>query len=180
VAWEIPDLDPKDRVDTVRALYKDVLGDPVGWAGFVVKEHGARMICLNLRGTHPDRENRSDGEAAKLVKAFYQGIQAKIGGVDQTPLRGCPSHLFQIRRPDANHSLQTDKRGNLKYPDVKISHVVIPGSVEEERVNRLMRRIKHLCKEKLWPGDYVEEKLFKGLIGGGASYHLSEARGSLD
>ncbi len=58
--------------------------------------------------------------------------------------------------------------------NVRVAHVIIPGSVEEERVNRLIRRIKHLDKEKIWPEGYTMKQLIQGLIGGGPSLHYDE------
>jgi hypothetical protein len=40
-------------------------------------------------------------------------------------------------------------------------------------VNRLARRIRFLREQELWPGEYSEAELLKGLIGGGPSLHLA-------
>lgn len=57
---------------------------------------------------------------------------------------------------------------------VRVGHVVIPGSVEEERVNRLIRRIKYLSDEEIWPEKYPHKRLLSGLIGRGPSLHYQE------
>lgn len=70
------------------------------------------------------------------------------------------------------------KTSRLGFPQinspVKIAHIIIPGSVEEERVNRLRRRIALLQKEDIWPNHYSIEKLMEGLIGSGPSLHYNE------
>lgn len=58
--------------------------------------------------------------------------------------------------------------------DVRTAHIIIPGSVEEERVNRLIRRIEFLSREKLWPGQYANKHIISGLIGSGPSLHYEE------
>jgi len=53
---------------------------------------------------------------------------------------------------------------------------VIPGSVEEERINRLIRRIEFLSMENLWPEGYKDARIVSGLIGSGPSMHYNEYR----
>jgi superfamily II DNA or RNA helicase len=57
---------------------------------------------------------------------------------------------------------------------VRVGHIIIPGSVEEERVNRLIRRIEFLSYEKLWPKGYRNPRIVSGLIGNGPSLHYGE------
>ena len=46
----------------------------------------------------------------------------------------------------------TRRKGKVGYNrNVRVAHVVVPGSVEEERVNRLLRRIEFLAEQGLWP-----------------------------
>lgn len=59
---------------------------------------------------------------------------------------------------------------------MKVAHVIIPGSVEEERVNRLIRRIEFLAMENLWPAGYKTSRIVSGLIGSGPSLHYKEYR----
>lgn len=61
--------------------------------------------------------------------------------------------------------------------NVQVAHIILPGSVEEERVNRLMRRIKYLEHEGIWPEGYTLHHLMEGLIGGGPSLHFQEMIG---
>lgn len=58
--------------------------------------------------------------------------------------------------------------------NVRVGHIVIPGSVEEERVNRLIRRIKFLATQNLWPAGYKTSRIVLGLIGSGPSMHYNE------
>lgn len=66
------------------------------------------------------------------------------------------------------------------FKDVHVCHVIIPGSVEEERVNRLVRRTKLLHEEGAWPKELYDgseapwRNISKALIGAGPSMHLSE------
>jgi Helicase conserved C-terminal domain len=58
--------------------------------------------------------------------------------------------------------------------DVRIAHIIVPGSVEEERVNRLVRRVEFLSEQNLWPSNAEPMKLAKALLGSGPSLHLGE------
>jgi hypothetical protein len=67
--------------------------------------------------------------------------------------------------------------GELEFNrDVRVGHVIMPGSVEEERVNRLVRRIRFMREQRLWPGDPSDDELVRGLIGGGPSMHYASVR----
>lgn len=78
IAWEIPDVDPMNWCETVREPYREMLADPVKWAAFAAGEKGARLLCLNLQGTKPDKENRSAQESADLVKAVLEAVKVPL------------------------------------------------------------------------------------------------------
>jgi acetyl-CoA decarbonylase/synthase complex subunit delta len=67
VAIEILDIKPQDWAAPLQDAYGDVWDDPAKWAKRAV-ENGADLVCLTMRGTHPDFDNRSPDEAAGVVK----------------------------------------------------------------------------------------------------------------
>jgi hypothetical protein len=85
-----------------------------------------------------------------------------------------PLRLLQrVGRLTRNH--------NGAFEPTYVYHVIIPGSVEEEKVNRLLRRTALLAKEGAWPKELFEGKednwldISKCLIGKGPSRHLMES-----
>lgn len=74
----------------------------------------------------------------------------------------------------------TRMHGDKSFKEIQVCHVIIPGSVEEERVNRLVRRTELLHIEGAWPKELNDHSAFpwkgisKALIGGGPSMHLLE------
>jgi superfamily II DNA/RNA helicase len=69
----------------------------------------------------------------------------------------------------------TRRKGRLGFNrNVRVAHVIIPGSVEEERVNRLTRRISFLSEQNLWPSQKPPLDLATALFGSGPSLHLEE------
>jgi acetyl-CoA decarbonylase/synthase complex subunit delta len=72
IALEVPDRNPEDWIDLAREPYQDVLDDPVAWAKKAVDEYGADLLCLNLRGAHPDRGNRSAEDCASFVRTILE------------------------------------------------------------------------------------------------------------
>jgi acetyl-CoA decarbonylase/synthase complex subunit delta len=78
IAWEVPDVSPDDWCDTVREPYAGVLGDPLRWSQFVTGEKGARLICLDLRGTHPDKQNRSAADSAELLRRVVNDVKVPL------------------------------------------------------------------------------------------------------
>jgi acetyl-CoA decarbonylase/synthase complex subunit delta len=78
IAYEIQDVSPDDWPETVKSLYEGVSQDPVNWARYCQDKLNAKAIALRLIGTHPDRENRSAEEAAKIVKDVLSSINIPL------------------------------------------------------------------------------------------------------
>jgi acetyl-CoA decarbonylase/synthase complex subunit delta len=77
VAWEIPDGTPNDWNKTLHRPFRDVFNDPCAWARFAVA-NGARLLCLNLKTTHPDKGNKSANEAATLVNEILKAVDVPL------------------------------------------------------------------------------------------------------
>jgi acetyl-CoA decarbonylase/synthase complex subunit delta len=78
IAHEIQDCAPDDWPDTVQNAYKDVSSDPVAWASHCQDKLNARAIALRLVSTHPDRNDRSAEDAAKLIKDVLAAINVPL------------------------------------------------------------------------------------------------------
>jgi len=77
IALEVADIDPADWPETLRKAIGGVSANPVQWAKFC-QQQGADMIALRLIGTHPDQQNKSPEEAAKIA--------AEVAGAVDIPL----------------------------------------------------------------------------------------------
>lgn len=78
IAYEVQDIVPDDWPETVKKVYEGVSGDVVKWAQYCQNELGAKAVALRLLGTHPDRENRSPEDAAKIVKDVLAAINVPL------------------------------------------------------------------------------------------------------
>lgn len=78
IAIEVQDIYPLDWLDNIKEPFGECLNNPVEWAKVAVEKYNADMICLNLRGTHPERENRSAEGAAELVKNLISEIDIPL------------------------------------------------------------------------------------------------------
>jgi acetyl-CoA decarbonylase/synthase complex subunit delta len=78
VAHEIQDCAPDDWPDTVQNAYRDVSSDPVAWASHCQDKLNARAIALRLISTHPDRDDRTADDAAKLIKDVLAAINVPL------------------------------------------------------------------------------------------------------
>lgn len=78
IAHEIQDCSPDDWPDTVKEAYKDVSSDAVAWAGYCQDTLNAKAIALRLISTHPDRDDRSPEDAAKLIKDVLAAINVPL------------------------------------------------------------------------------------------------------
>ncbi len=78
IAYEIQDIPPNEWPESVRKPYENVYRDPVAWAGFCQNTLKAKAIALRLMGTHPDGENRSPEDAAKIVRDVLSAINVPL------------------------------------------------------------------------------------------------------
>lgn len=74
IAMEILDTAPSDWPETLKEPFKDVLNSPVEWARKCVNVYKAQMLCLRLRGIHPDFGDASADQAAETVKSILQAV----------------------------------------------------------------------------------------------------------
>jgi acetyl-CoA decarbonylase/synthase complex subunit delta len=72
VAMEIWDCPPADWAPPLTDALGDVVNSPVEWAKACAEKFGAEMICLVLKGTHPDSGDASPDDAAAVVKSVLE------------------------------------------------------------------------------------------------------------
>ena len=78
IAFEVQDVYPSDWLDVVKEPYGEYLKYPIEWAKMTVEKYNADMICLNLRGAHPDREDKSADESVELVKNIISEVNTPL------------------------------------------------------------------------------------------------------
>jgi acetyl-CoA decarbonylase/synthase complex subunit delta len=77
IAMEVYDV-AEDWPEPLTDALGDVLDDPGAWAKMLVDEHGADMICVQLPGTDPNRQDRSPEEAAQTVAAVTSAVDVPV------------------------------------------------------------------------------------------------------
>lgn len=78
IAYEVQDSPIDEWPETLIKVYKDVSNDPIKWAQYCQNELKAKAIALRLVSTHPDRENRSGDDAAKVIKDVLNAINIPL------------------------------------------------------------------------------------------------------
>ena len=73
IAVEVWDSGGESLPAALREVYGDSLNSAADWAKKAV-EFGAEMICLKLRGTHPDDGDRSPQQACDDVKGVLEAV----------------------------------------------------------------------------------------------------------
>lgn len=63
---EIQDIKP-DFPQNLEEPFKDVINDPIEWAEFS-QQQGIDLLSIRFEGTNPEGNNRTDEEAAKILK----------------------------------------------------------------------------------------------------------------
>mgnify|MGYP000725346681 CR=1 FL=1 len=77
VALEVFDASPQEWPDFLCAAYEGVLDDPAAWAKKCV-EYGADLVALRLTRIHPDGENASPEEAARVAAAVAAAVDVPL------------------------------------------------------------------------------------------------------
>jgi acetyl-CoA decarbonylase/synthase complex subunit delta len=77
VALEIMDIAPDEWPETLKKAIGGAGADPVAWAKFC-QQNGADMVALRLAGTHPDQQNKSPEEAAKVAADVAAAIDIPL------------------------------------------------------------------------------------------------------
>jgi len=77
VAFEIMDIAPTDWPDTVKNAVGGAASNTVQWAKFC-QENGADVIALRLMGTHPDQQNKSADEGAKIAAEVAAAVDIPL------------------------------------------------------------------------------------------------------
>jgi acetyl-CoA decarbonylase/synthase complex subunit delta len=78
VAMEVFDKVPNKYPDSLRDYYQDVLEKPGEMAKRCVEEYGAEMISVRLDGTHPEKGNKSAGEATATVREVLESVKVPL------------------------------------------------------------------------------------------------------
>jgi len=77
LALEIMDIAPNDWPETLKKAIGNASANPVQWAKFC-QQIGADIVALRLMGTHPDQQNRSAEEAAKVAAEVAGAIDIPV------------------------------------------------------------------------------------------------------
>ncbi len=78
VAMEIWDSEPEDWPAACSEPFKDVLGDPAGWAKKCQDEYGAEAIVLQLKSTDPNGADASPEAASAVVGKVLGAISVPL------------------------------------------------------------------------------------------------------
>jgi acetyl-CoA decarbonylase/synthase complex subunit delta len=71
------DIAPGDWPETVQKAVAGASASPAPWAKFC-QEQGADMVALRLLGTHPDQQNKSPEDAAKVAAEVAAAIDIPL------------------------------------------------------------------------------------------------------
>jgi len=77
LALEIMDVAPEDWPETVKKAVGSDASSPAKWAKFC-QQNGADLVALRLTGTHPDQQNKSPEEAAKITAEVAAAIDIPL------------------------------------------------------------------------------------------------------
>jgi acetyl-CoA decarbonylase/synthase, CODH/ACS complex subunit delta len=77
VALEVMDIAPDDWPETLKKAIGGASANPVQWAKFC-QQSGADMVALRLMGAHPDQQNKSAEEVAKVAADVAAAIDIPL------------------------------------------------------------------------------------------------------
>ncbi|MDD5018998.1 MAG: acetyl-CoA decarbonylase/synthase complex subunit delta [Candidatus Omnitrophica bacterium] len=78
IAAEVFDVIDEDWPETLCRDLDGMSRDPVRWAGTMIKDVQADLVCLKLSGTHPDGADKPAAEACDLVKKVLSAVDRPL------------------------------------------------------------------------------------------------------
>jgi acetyl-CoA synthase len=78
VAMEVFDGISEKYPPVLRDIYGSLLENPARMAQECVEKYGADLISVRLEGTHPEKGNRSPGQAVQLVKEVLAAVDVPL------------------------------------------------------------------------------------------------------
>jgi acetyl-CoA decarbonylase/synthase complex subunit delta len=76
---EVWDKDPKDDwVETIKAPFEGVMGDPAAWARRCVQDYGAEIIVVQTKSADPNGDNLPAAEVAAKVKKVVDAVDVPV------------------------------------------------------------------------------------------------------
>ncbi len=78
IAMEVYDHPPEDWPEAALAPFKDVVDDPVKWAGKCIEEYGAEIICLQLKGLDPNGKDDPVEDAVATASRVAEAVEVPL------------------------------------------------------------------------------------------------------
>ncbi len=78
VAMEVFDTVSPKYPESLKAVYGNLVSDPIAMARTCVSKYGADLISVRLEGTHPEKGDKPVDEAVKLVKDVLVAVEVPL------------------------------------------------------------------------------------------------------
>ncbi|UCH94743.1 MAG: CO dehydrogenase/CO-methylating acetyl-CoA synthase complex subunit beta [Candidatus Aminicenantes bacterium] len=78
LAMEVFDVISEKFPPVLKDIYGDLLENPAKMAQVCVEKYGVDLISVRLEGTHPEKGNRSPGQAVQLVKDVLAAVDVPL------------------------------------------------------------------------------------------------------
>jgi acetyl-CoA decarbonylase/synthase complex subunit delta len=78
VAMEVFDKFPAKYPERLIDRFRDVIENPGEMARKCVEEFGAELVSIRLEGTHPEKGDRTAGQAADAVKGVLDSVGVPV------------------------------------------------------------------------------------------------------
>ena len=74
IAMDVLDTPPHDWPEELAQVYSDIWQNPAQWAAKCVEEFGADMICIKFEGIHPDKGDKTPGDAVQITQDVLKAV----------------------------------------------------------------------------------------------------------
>jgi len=78
IAMEVLDAEPEEWSEALTEPFGDALKSPLEWANKCVDEYGAEMICISLKGIHPDFGDLPVDHAVNVVRSVADAVNVPL------------------------------------------------------------------------------------------------------
>ncbi|MFA5090416.1 MAG: acetyl-CoA decarbonylase/synthase complex subunit delta [Candidatus Omnitrophota bacterium] len=78
IAFEIWDIPPQDWPEELMRNYSEVAKDPLAWGQRCVRDYKADLLCVRLKGAHPDYGNKKPEEGALFIRDLLKKVDVPL------------------------------------------------------------------------------------------------------
>ncbi|MFP4082321.1 MAG: CO dehydrogenase/acetyl-CoA synthase subunit delta [Candidatus Aminicenantes bacterium] len=175
IAMEVLDKVPEKYPPSLMDYYGEVIHKPGEMAKKCVDEYGAELISVRLEGTHPEKGNRSEEEAAEVVQRVLESVKVPLIITGHSHFEKINQVMKKVCEVTAGENclinyVETDNYKTIAAACLAYDHTVVAQTPID--VN-LAKQLNILLTDMNFPTEKIVMDPLTGALGYGLEYSYS-------